>query len=85
MPDVTPSRNPLRVPHGISGLLLIALCWPLNWLLPEAGRPAAYFFFPLWVGYALVVDFWQHVSPSRHVETLGWPMEQATKTLVLHR
>jgi hypothetical protein len=36
------------------GLLLVAICWPLNWKLP--GMRTAYLFFPLWVGYILVVD-----------------------------
>jgi hypothetical protein len=43
-------------PQGIAGLILIAVFWPLNWLLPPAIRPAAYLFFPLWLGYILVVD-----------------------------
>ncbi len=36
------------------GLLLLAVCWPLNWTLP--GMRTAYLFFPLWLGYILVVD-----------------------------
>jgi hypothetical protein len=36
------------------GLLLVAVCWPLNWMLP--GMRTAYLFFPLWLGYVLVVD-----------------------------
>ena len=41
-------------PQGWLGLLLIAICWPLNWTLP--GMRTAYLFFPLWLGYILVVD-----------------------------
>jgi hypothetical protein len=41
-------------PQGRLGLLLVAVCWPLNWTLP--GTPTAYLFFPLWLGYILVVD-----------------------------
>src|SRR3954452_14483531 len=41
-------------PQGWVGLLLIAVCWPLNWCLP--GMRTAYLFFPLWLGYVLVVD-----------------------------
>ncbi len=37
-----------------SGLLLLAVCWPLNWTLP--GMRTAYLFFPLWLGYILTVD-----------------------------
>jgi hypothetical protein len=38
----------------VIGLLLIAVFWPLNWLLP--GLRTAYLFFPLWLGYILFVD-----------------------------
>jgi len=41
-------------PQGWLGLLLLAFCWPLNWTLP--GMRTAYLFFPLWLGYILVVD-----------------------------
>src|SRR5947209_7253563 len=41
-------------PRGLVGLLLIAICWPLNWILP--GVRTAYLFFPLWLGYILAVD-----------------------------
>jgi len=34
--------------------LLLAIFWPLNWCLP--GMRTAYLFFPLWLGYILVVD-----------------------------
>jgi hypothetical protein len=40
--------------HGWIGLILVAVCWPLNWILP--GVRTAYLFFPLWLGYILVVD-----------------------------
>jgi hypothetical protein len=40
--------------HGWIGLILVAACWPLNWMLP--GVRTAYLFFPLWLGYILVVD-----------------------------
>ena len=40
--------------RGWVGLILIAVCWPLNWVLP--GVRTAYLFFPLWLGYILVVD-----------------------------
>ena len=36
------------------GLALIALFWPLNWLLD--GRRTHILFFPLWLGYCLAVD-----------------------------
>ena len=40
--------------HGWAGLLLVAVAWPLNWLLP--GLRTHLLFFPLWLGYILVVD-----------------------------
>jgi hypothetical protein len=40
--------------RGWGGLLLVAICWPLNWTLP--GIRTAWLFFPLWLGYILVVD-----------------------------
>ena len=43
-----------KVPQGPIGVALIAVFWPLNWTLP--GNPTAYLFFPLWLGYILLVD-----------------------------
>ncbi len=44
-----------RLPlHGYLGLALVALVWPLNWGLE--GLRTHLLFFPLWVGYVLVVD-----------------------------
>src|ERR1051326_7921696 len=40
--------------QGWLGLLLLGVCWPLNWTLP--GMRTAYLFFPLWLGYILLVD-----------------------------
>ena len=40
--------------RGWLGLILVAVCWPLNWILP--GIRTSYLFFPLWLGYILVVD-----------------------------
>jgi hypothetical protein len=45
---------PRFAPQGWVGLFLLAVCWPLNWALP--GMRTAYLFFPLWLGYILVVD-----------------------------
>src|SRR5260370_42331901 len=41
-------------PQTWVGLSLLAVIWPLNWTLP--GMRTAYLFFPLWLGYILVVD-----------------------------
>jgi hypothetical protein len=45
-----------RVPQIWVGLLLVAIFWPLNWLLPDDTRRTSYLFFPLWLGYVLVID-----------------------------
>ena len=50
-PQGWPRRKFIR---GWLGLFLLAICWPLNWTLP--GLRTAYLFFPLWLGYILVVD-----------------------------
>jgi hypothetical protein len=54
MIDERPRPRPRFATHGWLGLLLLAVCWPLNWTLP--GMRTAYLFFPLWLGYILVVD-----------------------------
>ena len=43
-------------PHGWVGLVLIATMWPLNWGVGIDGLRTHILFFPLWLGYALVVD-----------------------------
>jgi len=49
------NRNGRRWPAwGWLGLILVAVSWPLNWMLP--GVRTAYLFFPLWLGYILTVD-----------------------------
>jgi hypothetical protein len=53
--------------HGWVGLILIAVCWPLNWTLP--GVRTAYLFFPLWLGYILVVDALVQVRTGTSIST----------------
>jgi len=50
--------------RGLVGLVSVAVCWLLNWMLP--GVRTAYLFFPLWLGYVLVVDavVWTHAGSS---------------------
>ena len=43
-------------PHGWVGLALIAVMWPLNWGFGIEGLRTHLLFFPLWLGYALLVD-----------------------------
>ncbi len=40
--------------HGTLGLTLIAVAWPISWL--QVYPLSEYSFFPLWLGYILVVD-----------------------------
>lgn len=42
--------------HGWLGFALVAIFWPLNWVLTPAIPFTAYGFFPLWLGYCLSVD-----------------------------
>lgn len=51
-PRSTVSKMPVW--HGRIGWLLVAVFWPLNWMLP--GLRTHLLFFPLWLGYTLVVD-----------------------------
>lgn len=48
--------QPWRLQQGWAGLLLIAVFWPLNWLLPDETKRTSYLFFPLWLGYAFTID-----------------------------
>jgi hypothetical protein len=42
--------------RGWAGIVLVVICWPLNWTLQSIRTE--YLFFPLWLGYILVVDAW---------------------------
>lgn len=46
--------NKTFAPHGWLGLFLIAVFWALNWGLP--GTRTHWGFFPLWLGYCLLID-----------------------------
>jgi hypothetical protein len=62
----------IRVPHGLIGLLFIAIFWPLNWVLPDATLRTAYLFFPLWLGYILTVDALVYVRTGTSQLTRSW-------------
>lgn len=47
-------RSLFWMPHAWVGVALLAICWPLNWTLN--GMRTAYLFFPLWLGYILIMD-----------------------------
>jgi hypothetical protein len=51
--------------RGWIGLILVAVCWPLNWILP--GLRTAYLFFPLWLGYILAVDALVQMRTGRSI------------------
>ena len=53
--------------RGWMGLILVAACWPLNWALP--GIRTSYLFFPLWLGYILLVDALVQVRTSSSIWT----------------
>ncbi len=53
----SPERIAQKIPLPIQlwvGLLLVAIAWPLNWLL--SGPRTHLLFFPLWLGYILAAD-----------------------------
>jgi len=46
-------RSAFWIPQWRVGVLLLGVCWPLNWTVKGV---TAFLFFPLWLGYILVVD-----------------------------
>ncbi len=57
MGEVSLARISVRwIRHFWIGVLLIAVCWPLNWSVALGPTRTVYLFFPLWLGYILVVD-----------------------------
>ena len=54
MTYISSKANPSIPVWGRVGLGLIAVFWPINWLLP--GSRTIWAFFPLWAGFALAVD-----------------------------
>jgi len=52
-PGISTTVWPLR---GWVGVMLVGIFWTLNWML--TGLRTHWGFFPLWVGYCLVVDAW---------------------------
>lgn len=42
--------------HGWIGAALVGVAWPVNWVFSTLAPVTAYLFFPLWLGYCLVVD-----------------------------
>ncbi len=52
------------------GLLLVAVAWPLNWLLD--GVRTHVLFFPLWLGYCLTVDGLVSVRKGSSLLSRNW-------------
>ncbi len=67
MPFMNWKRFPL---HGYIGLGLVVVVWPLNWGLP--GLRTHILFFPLWLGYCLVIDAVTCLRRGSSMITL-WP------------
>ncbi len=64
----TPIR---RAPRQLwIGLALIAIAWPLSWLLP--GLRTHLLFLPLWLGYALVIDGLVWLRKGTSLLTRSW-------------
>jgi hypothetical protein len=53
-----------------SGLVFVAVSWILNWGL--SGTRTHLLFFPLWFGYALVVDGWTFWRTGTSILARGW-------------
>jgi hypothetical protein len=56
--------------QGWVGLGLVAVFWPVNWFAP--GLRTAWAFFPLWLGYALVMDGLAYQSSGTSLLTRSW-------------
>jgi hypothetical protein len=56
--------------HGWLGLTLALLFWGLNWTLP--GPRTQWGFFPMWLGYCLVVDALVFRRTGTSLLTRGW-------------
>lgn len=56
--------------QGWVGLALVAVAWPLNWLLP--GMRTSWLFFPLWLGYCLTVDGLVYLRKESSLLTRSW-------------
>jgi len=56
--------------HGWLGVGLIAVFWPLNWIL--SGPRTHWAFFPLWLGYCLVVDALVYLRKGTSLFTRSW-------------
>lgn len=65
-----PRRRRAFPRHGWIGAALIALAWPLNWGLE--GLRTHLLFFPLWLGYVLMIDGLVAASAPPSLLQRGW-------------
>lgn len=56
--------------QGWIGAVLIAVFWPINWL--GMGDRTHLGFFPLWLGYCLVMDGWVNKRKGHSLLTRNW-------------
>jgi hypothetical protein len=69
MEQVSSRQHPF-LSHGWLGLGLIAIFWPLNWIL--IGPRTHWGFFPLWLGYCLTVDALVYMHKGTSLFTRSW-------------
>ena len=63
--------NSRKLPlHGWIGLALIAIFWPVNWLME--GLRSQWAFFPLWLGYTLTVDGLVYLRKGTSLSARNW-------------
>jgi len=61
----------IRFPsHGWLGLILVGIFWILNWSL--SGPHTHWGFFPMWVGYCLIIDALVYWRTGTSLLTRGW-------------
>lgn len=68
-PPATPHVNRGFPIHAWAGVALLVVSWVLNWTLE--GPRTHVFFFPLWLGYALVIDGLVFVRRGSSIFTLS--------------
>jgi hypothetical protein len=67
MHDTTQRRLPL---YGIAGVAMVLIFWAINWHLP--GLRSHWAFFPLWLGYILLVDGLTYLRKGTSLLSRNW-------------
>lgn len=69
--SITRAEGKRQLPwQGWVGLALVLIVWPLNWMLP--GLRTIWLFFPLWLGFALLVDGLVYLRKGSSLLTRSW-------------